>query len=121
MDIKKVTVELARPRGNFPGRVETSYYTVNDGTVTLVEENGVPVDRFKFSRKLSPDGDARGLACAMTRARAIQRAMAILIARSPTRRLVLSSPRGDCRLSVAGRPACDVGGRSPILSRSARS
>ena len=49
-DIQKVTIALARPRGNFEGRVETGHYTVNDGTVTLVEPNGVPVDRFKLSR-----------------------------------------------------------------------
>ncbi len=69
MDIHKVTIELARPRGQFPGRVETGYYIVHDGTVTLVEENGVPVDKYKLSRKLAPGGDARAIACALTRQR----------------------------------------------------
>ena len=73
-DIQKVTIALARPRGNFEGRVETGHYTVNDGTVTLVEPNGVPVDRFKLSRKLS------GVACAPTRQRYSKRAAAISIA-----------------------------------------
>ena len=68
-DIQKVTIALARPRGNFEGRVETGHYTVNDGTVTLVEPNGVPVDRFKLSRKLKPGEDVRGVACAPTRQR----------------------------------------------------
>ena len=68
-DIQKVTITLARPRGNFEGRVESSFYTVNDRTVTLVEENGVPVDRFKLSRKLKPREDSRAVACALTRQR----------------------------------------------------
>ena len=46
-DIKSVTITVARPRGNFPGKVETGWYTVNDGIVMLV-----PVDRHKFTRKL---------------------------------------------------------------------
>jgi hypothetical protein len=69
MDIRKVTIELARPRGNFPGKVETGYYTVADDTVTLVEENGVPVDKYKLSQKLPPNGDPRATACALVRQR----------------------------------------------------
>jgi hypothetical protein len=34
--------------------VESSHYTVNDGVVMLVEENGVAVDRHKLIRKLKP-------------------------------------------------------------------
>jgi len=69
MDIQKVTVTLARPRGNFEGRIGSSHYTVNDGTVMLAEENGVPVDRYKLTRKLKPGEDARTVACALTRQR----------------------------------------------------
>jgi hypothetical protein len=65
----KVTITVAQPRGNFEGRVESSFYTVNDGTVTLVLENGIPVDKFKFSRKLKPGEDARAVACVLTRQR----------------------------------------------------
>jgi hypothetical protein len=68
-DIHKVTVEIARPRGSFPGRIETSYYTVANNTVTLVEENGVPVDKFKLTRKLVPNEDAAAVACVLTRRR----------------------------------------------------
>jgi hypothetical protein len=68
-DIGKVTIQLARPRGTFEGRVESSFYTVNDGMVVLVEENGVPVDKYKLSRKLKPGEDARAVACALTRQR----------------------------------------------------
>jgi hypothetical protein len=65
----KVTIQMERPRGTFEGRVESSFYTVNDGTVTLVLENGVPVDKFKLSRKLKPGEDARTIACVLTRQR----------------------------------------------------
>jgi hypothetical protein len=67
--IDKVTIQLQRPRGNFEGRVGSSHYTVNDDTVTLVLENGIPVDKFKLSRKLKPGEDARAVACALTRQR----------------------------------------------------
>jgi hypothetical protein len=69
MDIQKVTIQLDRPRGTFEGRVEASFYTVTDGSVVLVEENGVAVDRFKLTRKLKPGEDARAVACALTRQR----------------------------------------------------
>jgi hypothetical protein len=69
MDIKKITIELARPRDSFPGKIATGHYTVNEGTVTLVEENGVPVDKYKLSRKLGPGEDARGAACNLLRSR----------------------------------------------------
>ena len=65
----KVTITIDRPRGNFEGRVESSFYTVTDGTVILVEENGFPVDRYKLSRKLKPGEDVRAVACALTRQR----------------------------------------------------
>lgn len=69
MDIQKVTLQLERPRGNFHGKIATGYYTVADDAVTLVEENGVPVDKYKLSRKLKPGEDARAVACVLTRQR----------------------------------------------------
>jgi hypothetical protein len=69
MDIHKVTIQLHRPRGSYEGRVETGYYTVVDDTVTLVEPNGVPVDKHKLARKLDPGGDARLLVCRLLRER----------------------------------------------------
>jgi hypothetical protein len=37
--------------------------------VTLVEENGVSVDKYKLTRKLQPGEDARAVACALIRRR----------------------------------------------------
>jgi hypothetical protein len=58
-DIKSVTITVARPQGSFPGKVETGWYTVNDGIVMLVHENGVPVDRYKFTRRLTPGANPK--------------------------------------------------------------
>jgi hypothetical protein len=69
MDIKPVTITVARPRGNFHGKVETGWYTVNDGTVVLVEQNGVAIDRYKLTRKLRPGQDAHDIACLLMRQR----------------------------------------------------
>lgn len=69
MNIHKATIELVRPRGQFPGKVATNYYVVADDSVMLVEENGVPVDKYKLSRKLKPGEDARAVACALIRRR----------------------------------------------------
>ena len=69
MHIHKVTIQLHRPRGSYEGRVETGYYTVAEDTVTLVEPNGVPVDKHKLVRKLEPGGDAKNIACALLRQR----------------------------------------------------
>jgi len=52
-DIKSVTITVARLQGSFPGKV------VNDGIVMLVHENGVPVDRYKFTRRLTPGADPK--------------------------------------------------------------
>ena len=70
MDIRKVgPIQLARPRGNFGGRVETGWYTLNGGAVTLVEENGAPIDRHRLTRKLRPGEDAHNVACVLLRQR----------------------------------------------------
>jgi hypothetical protein len=69
MDIKKVMVELQRPKGQFPGRVEVGYYVVNEGTVVLVEQNGMPIDRHRLTRKLGPGADAKLTACMLMRQR----------------------------------------------------
>jgi hypothetical protein len=68
-DVKKVTVEIARPRGSYPGRVEVGYYAVHDQVVTLVEPNGIAVDKYKLTRKLQPNEDAAAVACVLTRRR----------------------------------------------------
>jgi len=66
-DVHKITIELAKPRGSFPGRVEIGYYCVADGHVVLTDENGKPIGTEK--RYLNPGGDARLVACAMLRQR----------------------------------------------------
>jgi hypothetical protein len=67
--IQTVTIQLQRPRGNFPGKIGTSSYVVEDGTVLLVDKYGSPIDRVRFGRKLKPGEDAKAVACVLTRQR----------------------------------------------------
>jgi len=41
-DVKQVIVQVAAPRGSFPGAVTYGYYTVEDGIVTMTDKEGVP-------------------------------------------------------------------------------
>ena len=61
-DVHKITIEVAKPRGSFAGRVEIGYYCVADGHVVLTDENGKPIGDAK--RHLNPGDDARLIACA---------------------------------------------------------
>ena len=67
--VQTVTIQLERPRGSFPGKVETGSYIVQDGTVLLVDKYGSPIDRVRFGRKLRPGEDAKAVACVLTRRR----------------------------------------------------
>jgi len=71
-DVHKITIEVAKPRGSFAGRVEIGYYCVADGHVVLTDENGKPTGEDK--RYLNPGGDAKLIACSMLRARRRSRA-----------------------------------------------
>lgn len=67
MDIRKVRIETARPRGDYPGAVEEGFYTVEDGKVMLVDSKGTAIDKFKFSRTLRAGQDAQAVAAIMLR------------------------------------------------------
>jgi hypothetical protein len=67
--VQTVTIQLQRPRGEFPGKIGTGNYIVEDGAVLLVDKNGAPIDRVRFGRKLDPGEDAKAVACVMTRRR----------------------------------------------------
>ena len=67
--VQTVTIQLQRPRGDFPGKIGTSSYVVEDGTVLLVDKYGSPIDRVRYGRKLKPGEDAKAVACVLTRQR----------------------------------------------------
>lgn len=67
--IQTVTIQLQRPRGQYPGKIGTGHYTVEDNTVLLTDPNGHPIDRVRFGRKLKPGEDAKAVACVLTRQR----------------------------------------------------
>ena len=67
--IQTVTIQLQRPRGDFPGKIGDGAYIVEDGTVLLVDKYGSPIDRVRYGRKLKPGEDAKMVACVLTRQR----------------------------------------------------
>jgi hypothetical protein len=38
-EVHKITPEVAKRRGSFPGRIEIGYYCVTDGHVVLTDED----------------------------------------------------------------------------------
>jgi hypothetical protein len=64
-EVKKITIQISRPHGSFPGKIAIGYYVVADGFVVMTDEDGKPTGDGK--RLLNPDGDARLIACAMLR------------------------------------------------------
>jgi hypothetical protein len=66
-DIHKITIELQRPRGSFPGRVEVGHYVVVEGSVVLTDDKGKPISDAK--RPILKGEDARLIECAMLRQR----------------------------------------------------
>jgi hypothetical protein len=69
-EVHKVTIEIKRPRGNFPGQVAFGYYTFVDGTVTLTDPKGAPADDGngkRYVRHGIAPGCERGVACNLTR------------------------------------------------------
>jgi len=67
-EVKKITIELQRPMGSFPGRVAIGHYVVVDQHVVLTDADGKPINGSP-KRYVGPDGDAKILACIMLRER----------------------------------------------------
>jgi hypothetical protein len=69
-EVHKVTIEIKKPKGNFPGQVAFGYFTYVDGVVTLTDPKGVPADdgngRRYIQRGIAP-GHERNVACNLTR------------------------------------------------------
>jgi hypothetical protein len=70
-EVHKITIEVAKPRSSFHGRVEEGYYCIADGDVVLTDQNGKPTGEDKHHLG---GGDARLIACAMLRANRRSRA-----------------------------------------------
>jgi hypothetical protein len=62
-DVHKLTIQITRPRGTFPGKVQIGYYVVADGYVVLTDEDG----QGNGKRLLNEGGDAKVIAIAMLR------------------------------------------------------
>ena len=69
-DVQFVAVQIARPKGNFPGQVCEGAFTVADGAVTLTDRKGKPAldpQGMKYSQKLGEGEDARAVAGRLTK------------------------------------------------------
>jgi hypothetical protein len=69
-EVQQVIVQIKPPRGNFPGMVVYGYYTLIDGVVTMTDAKGEPAEDGigkRYTHKLMPNEDAKGVACRMTR------------------------------------------------------
>jgi len=68
-EVKNVFVQVAAPVGGNPGAVEVGHYVVEDDTVVLTDEAGVPlrydVSGECFSERLGSDQDEQVLARAL--------------------------------------------------------
>ena len=61
-------IQTREPRGKDRGAVEESHYFVEGNTVILCNKDGVPMDKYKLSRKLVEGGaSAHILAAVMVR------------------------------------------------------
>jgi hypothetical protein len=69
--IKPVFLQLARPHDDFPGHVIEGFFTVQDDTVLLVDQDGTAVkdaDGATFSRKLVAGDNPKAIAHRLLRA-----------------------------------------------------
>jgi hypothetical protein len=72
MTVRNVVVQVFRPTETFVGQVEEGKYTWEDGTVTLVNHDGVPLrDRRGkvYEKKLTPQEDPHVIAGRLTKQR----------------------------------------------------
>jgi len=66
-EVHKITIELERPRGSFPGRVEVGYYVFTEGKVILTDERGAPIGAERYIGLDCPNH--RNVACVLLRQR----------------------------------------------------
>jgi hypothetical protein len=65
-EVRKVTVQIKAPKGQFPGEVAEGFYCVVANHVVLTDEAGKPVSG-AAKHYLASGDDARLIACRMVR------------------------------------------------------
>jgi hypothetical protein len=65
-EVKKITIQVKPPKGQFPGEVVIGHYCVVEGSVVLTDETGKPIAG-AAKHQLGPGEDARLRACLMVR------------------------------------------------------
>jgi hypothetical protein len=66
-EVKKVTVQVRPPRGNFSGEIAEGWYCIVDGFLVMTDQDGKPIDGEKHY--LGPEDDARLKACRLVRSK----------------------------------------------------
>lgn len=68
-DVKNIAIELQRPRGSFPGRVEIGHFVYVDGFIVLTDADGRPIGGEGTKRYIGSEAQARTQAALMLRER----------------------------------------------------
>jgi hypothetical protein len=69
-EINKITVQVGRPRGSFPGQVTYGYYKIENNTVIMTDKDGNPAGLEtgkSWSRRLKPGDSAHVIAVNLTK------------------------------------------------------
>lgn len=66
-EVHKITIQLQRPSGKFPGRVETGHYVFVEGSVILTDEQGRPIGGNGTKQHIGLDGHHRNVASMLLR------------------------------------------------------
>jgi hypothetical protein len=66
-EVKKITLQVRAPKGQFPGEIVQGYYCLVEGCLVMTDADGKPIDNEKH--QLAPGQDAHLLACRLVRRR----------------------------------------------------
>ena len=70
-EIQQVPVQLRSPSGDDPGRVTVGFYIIEDGKLTMTDENGKPVrspiNGDPYVHRLRPEDNAAAIASVLTK------------------------------------------------------
>jgi hypothetical protein len=69
-EVHRIIVQVAAPRGNFPGQTTEGYYTVVDSVLTMTDTSGIPIRTpggDYCTHRLGPDENPRRMANVLTK------------------------------------------------------
>jgi hypothetical protein len=93
-DIHKITLELRKPKGSFPGETLDGWYVVVENNVILTDQKGQPIGEKRHLNPVVTQGLSLARCCDNARGRAKAIAYQASTARSVIRNLAFVSLRG---------------------------